>query len=374
MHLAFFIPSLAGGGAERIVKTLVNALVQRGHQVDLLLTSRRGPFLSCLDSRVSVVCLGCDHTIQTVPSLICVLRKRRPDVVVTSLLNATVAAYVALRWLRFSGNWRPALCTIVHSLLRQKAARAEGVRAQLLMHIARPVLREVESVIAVSDTARENLSSYTGRDSEKTTVIPNPFDIDAIQEKAQNPVSHKWVGQDSAVVVAVGRLCPIKNYPLLLRALSHLDDTRDVQTRILGAGSQRRALEDLSRKLGIDTKVDFMGFVKDPYTIISRADLLVLPSTAEAFGNVVVEALACGTPVIATESSGGPTELLEELDAGYTPLAPPDPLSLAEYIDATLNSTPNVERLRERARDFDLSAIVDQYVSVFERAGLNPRV
>lgn len=372
MHLAFFIPSLAGGGAERVVTTLANALVQRGHQVDLLLTSKDGPFLSCLDSQISLVSLECDHTTQTVPSLIGVLRKRTPDVVVTSLLSATVAAYAALSWLRFWGNGTPALCTIVHSLLRQKAKRADGVRTQLLMHIGRPVLREVDFLIAVSKTVKDNLSFYIDRDPETITVIPNPFDIDEIQKKAQTRGSYEWIAQDSPVVVAVGRLCPVKNYPLLLHALSHLDDTRDVRTYILGAGAQRGVLEDLSGDLGIDTKVSFLGFVDDPYAIMNRADLLVLPSTAEAFGNVVIEALACGTPVIAMESSGGPEELLEELDAGYPQLAPPDPLSLADVIDATLNSTPDVSRLLGRARDFDVSTITDRYISVFERAGTNP--
>jgi glycosyltransferase involved in cell wall biosynthesis len=369
LHLAFFLPSLSGGGAERSITTLANALVERGHRVDLLLTSKRGPFTSSVDSRVSILSFERPHTWQTIPSLIRVLRHRRPDVLVTALLSATAAAYAATSWIRLWGRQAPLpLCATVHALPTALSKAAKGIRARLLLGILPAVLRRVDTVVAVSDAVKRDLSLFSGRAPERIDVVPNPIDVDAIRDAATAPFSHEWLRQSAPVVVAAGRLSPEKAYPLLFRALSRLRQTREVRALILGTGPDREPLDALCRDLQFRTSVSFLGFVDNPYRVMARADLLVLPSSAEAFGNVVVEALACGTPVVATSGSGGPVEILSSLDAPYRPLASPDPSALASAMDTALDASVRETILRRRARDFDVPPIVDRYVSIFNRA------
>lgn len=367
LHLAFFVPSLAGGGAERVITTLANALADRGHRVDLLLTSKHGPFTSDVNSRVTILDFECRRTWHTVPSLVRVLRQRRPDIIVTALLSATVAAYAAV-WLLDRWDWQtPSLCATVHSLPTVQSATVQGIRPRLLLRVARFVLQDVDHVVAVSNTVAQDLSHFADLDDSRIETIPNPFDVGAIQSTAKKPFRHEWLRDEPPVVVAAGRLNEEKAYPDLLRALSHLRSRRTVRTLILGEGPDRGALNALCHDLQVDSAVSFLGFVENPYPIMARADLLVLPSPAEAFGNVVVEALACGTPVVATTPAGGPVELLADLEANYDPLSAPIPEALAATIDEALDASVNEDALRTRAQDFDISAIVDRYVALFRR-------
>ena len=367
LHLAFFLPSLTGGGAERIVTTLANALVERGHHVDLLLASKQGPLESAVDSRVSLLDFGHKHTAYTIPALVRLLRRRQPDVVVTALLHATVAAYGALRWIQYWDQRAPSLCATVHSLPTVLSANAAGLRARTLMRVARPVLQNIDTIVGVSHTVARDLSHFASLSPSDINVIPNPIDVDAIQTAANAPSPHKWLQEEPPVVVAAGRLSPEKQYPILLRALAHLRRKHPIRALILGEGPERDSLVALRNELHLGSHVSFLGFLENPYPILSRADLLVLSSPAEAFGNVVVESLTCGTPVVAIDDSGGPVEILDNLTANYSPLSSSSPSALSDAIAAALEAQINTDALQRRARDFDVSIIVDRYVSLLNR-------
>lgn len=365
LHVAFFVPSLAGGGAERVIVTLANAFAQSGHDVDLLLTSCHGPHSDAVSPEVSVFDFECWHTWHTIPSLVRVLRRRRPDVLVSALFGATVAAYGATAWMRAWGERTPSLCITVHAPIPRPGLR--GVRAHLQARVARIFLRRAETVVAVSRSVAQDLAEHVGRDPQRTDVIHNPIDVDAVQSGAQAPSPHAWFQGNVPVVVSAGRLHAQKDHRTLLRALARLHRTKRIRAILLGDGPERRNLEAQSRRLGIFSDTAFPGFVENPYAFMSRADAFALPSSSEAFGNVVVEALACGTPVVAT-ASGGPTELLRTDDATYGRLVPPrDPTALAEALAALLNRPVDTRRLHRRARDFDVSEAVDRYQALFER-------
>ena len=366
LHLAFSVPTLAGGGAERVVVTLANAFAEAGHNVDLLLTSRCGPYSESVSPQVSVVNFECGHTWHTVPALVQTLRKRQPDVLVSALFGATVAAYGATTWMRTRGESVPCLCATVHAPLPR--TREQGGRARLQAHAAHMILRRVETVVAVSRTLARSLATHVGRDRERIEVIYNPIDIDAVQS-GMEALPHDWLEDHVPVVVSAGRLHPQKDHRTLLRAVARLHDrNRRVRAIILGEGPERKRLDELSRRVGISPDTAFPGFVKNPYAFMAQADVFALPSPVEAFGNVVVEALACGTPVVATDSSGGPVEILRTDDATYGFLVPPqDPAAMADALAAMLSRPVDQRRLQRRARDFDVSKAVDRYHALFER-------
>lgn len=365
-HLAFFVPTLAGGGAERVVVTLANAFADAGHTVDLLLTSRRGPQSESVSSEVSVVDFGSRHTWRAVPALVQMLRQRQPDVLVSALFGATVAAYAATTWMKAWGERVPSLCATVHVPLPR--TDAQGPRVHLQVRAAHLALRRVETVVAVSQSVAQDLAKHVGRERERIDVIHNPIDIDAVQSGAQAPSPHGWFQDDVPVVVSAGRLHPQKSYRTLLRALACLHERDRVRAIILGEGPERQRLDEQSRELGISSDTAFPGFVENPYAFMARADVFAFPSAAEAFGNVVVEALACGTPVVATQSSGGPVEILRTDDAMYGSLVPPhDPAAFAHTLAAVLNRPVDRRQLQRRARDFDVPKAVDRYHTLFER-------
>ena len=366
LHLAFFIPTLAGGGAERVVVTLANAFADAGQTVDLLLTSRRGPLSDRVSPQVSVVDFGCEQTWRTVPALVQTLRQRQPDVLVSALFGATVAAYGATAWMQAWGERVPSLCTTVHAPLPR--TDAQGPRAHLQVRAAHVALRRAETVVTVSQSVAEDLATHVGRARKRIDVIHNPIDIDAVQSGAQAPPPHDWFQDDVPVVVSAGRLHSQKDHQTLLRALARLHERGTVRAILLGEGPERRRLDEQSRELGISSDTAFPGFVENPYAFMARADVFALPSPVEAFGNVVVEALACGTPVVATESSGGPVEILRTDNATYGALVPPhDPAALADALAAAFNQPVDQRRLQRRARDFDVPEAVDRYRALFQR-------
>jgi glycosyltransferase involved in cell wall biosynthesis len=230
------------------------------------------------------------------------------------------------------------------------------------------ILRRVETVVAVSRNLARSFARDVGRDREQIEVIYNPIDIDAVQSGTE-AIPHDWFEDHVPVVVSAGRLHPQKDYRTLLRAVARLHDrNRRVRAIILGEGPERKRLDELSRRVGISPDTAFPGFVKNPYAFMAQADVFALPSPVEAFGNVVVEALACGTPVVATDSSGGPVEILRTDDATYGFLVPPqDPAAMADALAAMLSRPVDQRRLQRRARDFDVSKAVDRYHALFER-------
>jgi glycosyltransferase involved in cell wall biosynthesis len=366
LHIAFALPSLIGGGSQRVVTTLANALADRGHQVDLLLTEARGPFLKRIDARVFVHSFDHERTLRTTPLLATALRRRQPDILVTASLSAYVAAYGATTWLRVRGGKPPPLCPTIHSLLGATARATSGLRSRLLLRVARATLPDARALVAVSESVARQLQRFVGGALEQVCVIHNPFNVEAIQTEARAVPLHEWFRERRPIVVAAGRLRPEKQISTLLQAMAHLPENLGARALILGEGPQRSSLESLQAKLGLAEQTAFLGFVSPPYPYIAKADLLVLPSPAEAFGNVVVEALACGTPVLATHASGGPAEILAPLESEYDPYFPARaPAALADAMARALTTPIAPRRLRRRAHEFDVSAITEQYLSLF---------
>jgi glycosyltransferase involved in cell wall biosynthesis len=366
-HIALFIPSLSGGGAQRVVTLLANGLVEKGDDVDLFLTRNRGPFVSSLDRRVEVTGFEQSRTLRTVPSLARALLRRQPDLLVTASYSAYVAAAAAVSWLWLRRRSAPPLCATIHSLPDVKAKVFKGLKTRLLMEATRTTLPRAASIITVSEAAAQALRRYVGLGDERIRVIPNPVDVRAARAQADAPPQHPWFDGDRPVVVAAGRLRPEKRFSVLLRALPFLQDAPSVRLLLLGEGPARESLETLRRDLEIVPRTALPGFVDPVYPYLAHADLCVVPSDAEAFGNVVVEALACGTPVLATRNSGGPVEILSPLTSEYNPFFPARaPAALADSIRDVLTTPVDADRLRARARDYDLPVIVERYRSVFE--------
>jgi glycosyltransferase involved in cell wall biosynthesis len=223
---------------------------------------------------------------------------------------------------------------------------------------------KADCIVAVSEGVADDLVSEVGLPRSAIRVIYNPVVTPELAARAEEPLVHPWLVPGSApVLLAAGRLSAQKDFPTLLRAFARVRAARPARLIILGEGELRAQLEAQAVALGLGEDVQFPGFVENPYAYMRRAGVFVLSSAWEGFGIVLVEAMACGAPVVSTDCPVGPAEILE--GGRYGPLVPiGDDGALAHAILSALDCPMDPERLRARAGDFALEKIGRQYLEV----------
>ena len=196
---------------------------------------------------------------------------------------------------------------------------------------------------------------------DRIHTIYNPVVSTGLARKALESAGHLWLDEpECPVVLAIGRLKKVKGFATLLRAFARLLAVRPSRLIVLGEGRLRPSLVSLAKELRIAEHVDFPGFVANPYAFLAKADLFVLSSRHEALPTVLIEAMACGCPVVSTDCPFGPREILEGGRLG--PLVPVgDPKPLADAMARTLGDPPEPDALRARASFFSVERAVDQY-------------
>lgn len=355
-NVAILLPDLRGGGAERVAVNLANSFVSRGHRVDMVLLSATGEFLSELHPAVQVVDLQVLRIRSALPALVRYLRDRRPHALLANMWPLTVTAVLARRL--SSVQTRVVLAEHTTWSRSELLARPTvGWQVRTSMHYAFP---RADGIVAVSQGAADDLAQFARLDRQTIQVIYNPVvGVEPLPPLVEHGPAGWWQGTHQRVL-AVGALKQIKGYDTLLDAFARLRSCTDARLLILGEGGERTALEDLVRRLGVHEYVFLAGFVQNPTPYYQRADLFVLSSDAEGFGNVVVEALAVGLPVVSTDCPSGPREILA--DGRFGRLVPVgDACALADAMAKSLESEHDHEALKARAQDFDIDKAVDQY-------------
>jgi len=359
LRVAIFLPSLRGGGAERVMLCLARGFAERGCEVDIVLAKREGSYLSEVPKNVNVVDLKAGRVLASLPALVRYLRRAKPAVLLSAMDHANVVALWAQRISRIGAR----VVVSVHTTFSLGVKHSNG-RGRLIPYIARRCYSWADGVVAVSRGVADNLSNTIGLPRESIHVIHNPVVVPELSELAREQVDHPWFRTGKRpVVLSVGRLTAAKDYPTLLRAFSQMIKERPMRLVILGEGEERAELEAMVRNLGLEDVVSLPGFVKNPYAYMSKAAVLVLSSAWEGFGNVLVEAMAVGTPVVASDCPNGPAEILEDGKYGrLTPVGNSE--ALARGIIATLDGPLSPEVLQQRAREFSYDDIVDQYIEI----------
>jgi glycosyltransferase involved in cell wall biosynthesis len=341
---------------------LSRGLVDRGFDVDMVLALAGGVFLPALDPRVRLVDLAAKRVLQALPALARYLRRERPQAIISSLPHLNLASILTRGWTGVKSG----LILVEHSDLALSSAH--GVRRwerffPAAMHLLYPF---ADAVVAVSAGVADGLVKSAGLQRQKITVIHNPIVSPDVAARAEAPLDHPWfaAGQPP-VVVAAGRLTVAKDYPTLLRAFALLRTKRSARLLILGEGELRCELEALASDLGITDDVEFAGFDPNPFCFMKRCGVFVLSSSWEGFGNVLVEALACGTQVVSTDCPSGPAEILENGKYGrLTPVG--DAPALAAALEDALDHPLPAGLLRERSQAFSVDAALEKYLLVLE--------
>jgi glycosyltransferase involved in cell wall biosynthesis len=397
---------LSGGGVERTMLTLAGGFLSRGHGVDLVLARYHGPLAGEVpqgariivpDARGGMVSrlaiaradpagLGLlarpvlmakrkrqGEVMPRLPGLVSYLRRERPDVLVSAKYRPNLCAVWARRLARVPTRLVLTERTSVSEQFPKTRPTAHHRSVPVLMHRYYPC---ADQIVTVSRDLADDLAAFAAIPRERILPIYNPVVDDRLARAAAERPDHPWFRLgDVPIVLGVGRLERRKGFATLIRAFARIRRLRPLRLVILGGGktakgeaADRAVLDALIRDLGVETDVSLPGFKLNPYAYMARASVFVLASDYEGLPGVLIQAMACGCPVVSTDCPTGPREILEGGTLG--PLVPVgDDQAMAEAIAHVLDAPAPAADLRRRAGDFSVDAAVGNYLAMFEAIG-----
>lgn len=361
-RIVFHVPSLRGGGAERVWVLMANELAARGHHVTLLTWNAEGPNAALRSDAVHLVefgmtihgeSFGKPATLRGLWRMARFLRRHRPDAVYSAPEFANLVMALALTISASRAQFFP-------SYHAAAAIGSDTIGARVSVLLSGLVAHRATRAIAVSTGVGRDLEARGVRRA-KIAVINNPLPPAIRTPKRSYPFEAQLAAMgEGAVIITAGRLVPVKDHKTLLAGFAKLIQRRPARLVIFGEGPLEPELRALASQLGIAERVLFAGYINDPAACYAVADLFVLTSLTEGFGNVLVEAMAAGVPVVSTDCPHGPAEILEGGTYGKL-VAVGDVEGLATAMDRTLAEPTSPNLLKARAADFEVAKIGDSY-------------
>ena len=303
-RVCFVLPSLNGGGAERAAVQVLNQLNSSVWDRSMFLFERSGPYLADLDPAIDLRSAPAPSRVARWRALRQFVARTRPHVVMAflSFASALTAARAAGTGTKVVFNQQTPLTAF---LTDADFAWRRGWRRSAFTTGSRLVYGAADLIVATSHGVADDLTRNFGVPPKRLAVIPNPVDLEAVRCRAAEPLTHaEMLRGNGPVIVAAGRLADAKNYPLMIDAMARLRESVPARLFILGQGDLEGALRRQVADRRLDGAVTFLGFHANPWKFIAQADVFALTSHYEGFGNVLIEAMALGVPVVATASAG----------------------------------------------------------------------
>lgn len=350
MKVLFVLPNVAIGGVERVRLMLIEYLSAHGIECRLVLRQCQGELLERARQLAPVDELARDGLHQFIPSLIRLIRRERPSHVVTAFPDIGLLTWLALRIAGNRAKWVHTV-DVTDTMVHSASGVFDRLRFGIRGRAAEFVHQRADAVVAVSEGVRAELMGEQALDSRRITMLYNPVVPDL--ELGWRRAARKD-GSGLCRVVALGRLTPQKGFDILVRAMTRVPG--EWQLAIWGDGADRPKLIKLVAELGLQNRIQLPGYAPDPFRAMRDADVFVMSSRYEGFGNVLVEALACQCQIVAADCPHGPREILQDGRLGeLVPVEDVD--ALAEAIERVMDGQRHVnpKLLLERACDFALS-------------------
>ncbi|MDI6812497.1 MAG: glycosyltransferase [Deltaproteobacteria bacterium] len=365
--IMFVIPSLTGGGAEKTLVTLLKNLNREVYTPLLVLFQKIITYEDDMPDDINIVNFDKKSrydNFRLIRDLARAIKKETPSIICSFISYTNFITLIACQLLRTKV---PVVLSVHNNATEEFRDNKYPWLRKLLTRYLYP---KADLIHCVSQGLKADLVNNFSIESEKIKVIYNPIDTEKIAAMALEEVRHPWFQEDVPVLLACGRLATQKNYPLLLRALRQVNQNTKARLLILGEGEQRNFLENYAKELGLFDKVEFLGFRSNPFQYMARATAFVLSSSHEGFGRVIVEAMACGLPVISTRCPDGPDEIIANGQNGFlVPVNMENPLARA--ILEVLRNEPLrrkfIEEGKKRAEDFSLTRIIPQFEEMFAK-------
>lgn len=351
-RVCFFMPSLAGGGAERVTLSLLAALSADGVDVELVVASRTGELRDSVPDGVPCVDLAAGRVLSAVRPLVAHLRRTRPRLLVGVLAHANIVAVVA------AALSSVPVVAVQHNTMSLNSGKTR--RDRVLPLLSRVALPRAACTVAVSDGVAEDLRRVTRLPADRVRTIPNVIDYDRIEALAGERSAVTLPAGDAPLVVAAGRLTGQKGFDVLVDAVATV--RRPCRVVILGDGPDRAELERQVSARGLADRVAFAGFVDNPYAVLRQASVFVLSSRWEGLPTVLLEALYFPLRIVSTDCRSGPGEILRGVSAAE--LVPvDDATALGAAIDRALaaGQPPRSDAWRRYERREVISAFLDVF-------------
>jgi glycosyltransferase involved in cell wall biosynthesis len=370
LSLFLYRPTDQLTGVARVFVTLANELAGEGVRVDLVTTGGPKASLASLDSCVRLVTLRVRKLRRAFTPLARYMAVERPRTLLSGMEHPNILAVAAARAAKVDSR----VAVSCHGPLKARLEHVYGPREKLILpQLVRWWYPKADVIICASDGVRESLASYLPTSAEaKLTTVYNPVLSKDFASRANQDLP-RWCGDSSDVptIISAGRFSKEKSFSTLLAAFGRLREDRPARLVVLGDGPEKPSLEAAAAAMKLGSDVLMPGFISNPLPYMQRASVFVLSSILEGFGLVLVEAMACGTPVVATDCPGGPREVLA--DGKYGSLVPvEDPVHMASAIAETLDNPVDSKVLKARAEDFSAARVVDDFRRHLFRWGRQP--
>ena len=368
--LMVVIHSLRGGGSERVLVNLLKGLDRYKFSIILVLYERVFDFPLPDNLEIKILDIYASKNlfklaagfISKIINLTKLIRQNKPDVIFSLLSSTNVTVILAKLLSRMK-------CKLIVSEHTHPSVNLNNeVYGGITKGFVKFLYPRADRIIAVSEGIKEDLIKNFNIPEKKITVIYNPVDINEIKRFSQEDVDHPWFYDELPVIVSVGRLTRQKGYPYLIGAFSIVMKSLPCKLLIIGEGENRGRLVKLAEECGLERDIEFLGFQKNPFKYMVNSSVFVLSSLYEGFGNVIVEAMALGLPVISTDCPSGPSEIINDKKNGI--LVPvKDEKALADAILSVLTNSQLKNNLgreaKKKAQTFAINKIVEKYRGIF---------
>jgi len=336
--------------------------------VDLLLAEASGPYGALVSSEVRIINFNKGRILASLPSLVHYLNKDNPYVILSAMTHTNIVALLAAKIARAKTK----VVVSQRNAMNQANHRFSQLRRPFMNFLIKVCYPWSHAITTVSHGVSNDLIKLLPKEKDKIFTIYNPVLTPDIYEKMEEVVDHPWINtreKDTKIILAAGRLNVQKDFETLIRSVALVRKQVNVKLIILGKGELQFELEKLIQSLGLINAVDLHGFVDNPFKFMKKADLFVLSSKWEGLPGVLIQAMACGTPVISTDCPHGPSEILENGKWGnLVPVS--DVRVLATSILDSLNAKEHPS-VMSRAKHFTLDQSVSKYLNVLGVASKN---
>lgn len=357
-RIAFFIRAMHGGGAQRAMVRLASGFADAGYSVDVLTLEPEGSFRAELAPSVNLRTMQAKRIGSAVPELSRYLAREKPAAMLVTEPACNIAVIIAKLLSRSQTR-----VLIREGLFPTVAAKESPHKATRIAYRFAPLLyRHADVIVAIANDMAADLAKFARLPNDRITTIPvNPVVTPDLIAKASQSPSHIWFTEDVPVILGVGRLDRQKDFATLINAFEIVRAEKTARLLIIGEGPLRSDLERLVEKSSFSEDISLPGFSANPFPDMAACAVFVLSSRYEGLPNVLIEALACGAPVVATNCPSGPQDVLEAGRYGAL-VSVGDPKGMAAAISSVITSGTDRERSRRRGNDFTLEKSAARYI------------
>ncbi|OUJ19310.1 Glycosyltransferase, RfaG family [Methanonatronarchaeum thermophilum] len=355
IDVSIFIPEFAGGGVSQVFLKIAKEL-SKDMDVEIVTAIDNNSMKYEFVGDIDVHTLKSSKVRYSVFKLARYLRDRKPEYLVSAMNQANVVALIASKMSRTPVKNIVSIRNNTSELLKNE----NNLSSRVLPFFIKRTYRWADEIIPNSRGVARDISEISGIPVKEMKVIHNPVVDSDLQEKASEGVEHRFFKSDKTVILGVGRLHRQKDFKTLIEAFKLLNHKKESRLLILGEGEKRKELENLIQKLNLDKYVDMPGYAENPYKYMKNSTVFVLSSRWEGLPNVLIEAMATGTPVVSTDCLSGPSEILK--NGEYGELVPVgDSEKLAKAILSTLENPTEEQKLIRRSNDFNAKKCINQF-------------